>query len=52
MVGGYYPPFLLWKEFFMYNIVCQYLIEIEKVLIPLIFLRIVLDSIRNYIFKN
>lgn len=36
----------------MYNIVCQYLIQLVNILIPLIFLRIILDSIRNYMFKN
>lgn len=36
----------------MYNIACQYLIAIQNILIPCIFLRIVLDAIRNYIFKN
>lgn len=36
----------------MFDIVCNYLIQIEKVLIPCIFLRMVLDSARNFIFKN
>ena len=52
MVGGYYPPFFNMKGDFMYNIVCQYLIQLINILIPCIFLRMILDAIRNYIFKN
>lgn len=36
----------------MYDLTCQYLTELMNILIPCIFLRIVLDAIRNYIFKN
>lgn len=36
----------------MFDIVIQYLEELPKILIPLIFLRMVLDAFRNYIFKN
>lgn len=36
----------------MYDYVCQILIQFINVLVPLIFLRIILDSARNYIFKN
>lgn len=36
----------------MFNLVVQYLTDLVNILIPLIFLRIVLDSARNYIFKN
>ena len=36
----------------MYDIVCNYLVSIVDIMIPLIFIRIILDAIRNYIFKN
>lgn len=36
----------------MYDYVCQILVQFVNLLTPLIFIRIVLDSIRNYIFKN
>ena len=36
----------------MYDLACQYLIALINILIPCIFLRMVLDAIRNYIFKN
>lgn len=36
----------------MYDLCCEYLIQISNILIPCIFLRIVLDGARNYIFKN
>lgn len=36
----------------MFNYVINILSEFVKLLPVLIFLRIVLDSIRNYIFKN
>lgn len=36
----------------MFDIVCDYLIQISNVLIPAIFLRMVLDSFRNFVFKN
>ena len=36
----------------MYDIVCNYLVSIVDLMIPLIFIRIILDAIRNYIFKN
>lgn len=36
----------------MYDYVCEILIQFVNVLTPLIFLRIILDSARNYIFKN
>lgn len=36
----------------MFDLVISYLSELPKILIPLIFLRMVLDAIRNNIFKN
>lgn len=36
----------------MYNYVIQILCEFVKILPMCVFLRIVLDAIRNYIFKN
>lgn len=36
----------------MFDIVCTYLIDIIKILIPCVFLRMVLDSFRNMIFKS
>lgn len=36
----------------MYDIVCDYLIELSNILIPAIFLRMVLDCFRNFVFKN
>lgn len=36
----------------MYDIVCNYLIELSNILIPAIFLRMVLDNFRNMIFKQ
>ena len=36
----------------MFNLVVNYLCALVNILIPCIFLRIVLDAIRNYIFKN
>lgn len=36
----------------MYDIVCSYLIELSKILIPCVFLRMVLDNFRNMIFKQ
>lgn len=36
----------------MYNYVCEILLSFVDLLVPLIFLRIVFDAIRNYIFKN
>ena len=36
----------------MFNYVVQYLQALIEILIPCIFLRMVLDSARNFIFKN
>lgn len=36
----------------MFSVVIVYLQEIINVLVPCIFLRIVLDSFRNFIFKD
>lgn len=36
----------------MYDIVCNYLVQIINLLIPLIFIRVIMDSFRNFIFKN
>lgn len=36
----------------MYDIVCQILVQFVKLLPHCVFLRIVLDAIRNFIFKN
>lgn len=36
----------------MFDLVIVYLKDIIQVLIPCIFLRMVLDASRNYIFKN
>lgn len=36
----------------MFDYVMQFLNEFIKILLPCVFLRIVLDATRNYIFKN
>lgn len=36
----------------MYELTCQYLGALSQILIPCVFLRMVFDAIRNYIFKN
>lgn len=36
----------------MFDISMQFLVEFTKLLLPCVFLRIVLDATRNYIFKN
>lgn len=36
----------------MYKYVCEILVQFVNLLTPLIFIRIILDAIRNYIFKN
>lgn len=36
----------------MFDLTIQYLTALVNILIPCIFLRMVLDSARNYIFKN
>lgn len=36
----------------MFDYVIQYLVEIVKILPACVFLRIILDACRNYIFKN
>ncbi len=36
----------------MYDYVCEILVQFVNLFVPLIFLRIVFDAIRNYIFKN
>ena len=45
-------PFFYKAGFIMSDIVCNYLIQIINISVPCIFLRMVLDAIRNYIFKN
>lgn len=36
----------------MFDLVISYLSSLVNILIPCIFLRMVLDAARNYIFKN
>lgn len=36
----------------MYDLVIQFLSEFVKILLPCVFLRIVLDATRNYLFKS
>lgn len=36
----------------MFNYVMLFLNEFVKILLPCVFLRIILDASRNYIFKN
>lgn len=34
----------------MYDIVCQYLIDITNLLIPLIFIRMIFETFRSFVF--
>lgn len=36
----------------MFDFVIQFLVEFTRILLPCVFLRIILDATRNYIFKN